>query len=153
MRRCADQADDAVFDVGQEQILLRLVEPVQFVDEDDCRLRPPSRDGEDVAQLGHVRHHGVHADETAARFARDRLGEARLSAAGRAVERSGCQSGSPRRAVAADSPAQDVAAGLRPRPGRSRPHPRRERLVFTMRFGNGRTAATLARRSRAFGIG
>ena len=41
-RGCADQRDDAVFDAVQERILLCLVEPVDFVDEEHG---PPAEPG------------------------------------------------------------------------------------------------------------
>jgi hypothetical protein len=45
----------ALLHVGQQQVLLRLVEAVQLVDEEDRRgLGPATRGGKDLAQLGHV---------------------------------------------------------------------------------------------------
>ena len=87
VRGRADQPHAALLDVRQQQVLLRLVEPVQLVDEKDRRrLRPAPGRRENLAQLGDIRHHGVQADEPAAGLVGDRLGDARLARAGRAVE-------------------------------------------------------------------
>jgi hypothetical protein len=85
--RRSDQADDALLDIRKQQILLGLVEPVELVDEEDgAGAGPAPGIPEDLAQLGHVGHDRVHAHKGAAGLPRDRLRDACLSAAGRAVE-------------------------------------------------------------------
>jgi hypothetical protein len=76
VRGRADQAHTTLLDVGQEQILLRLVETVQLVDEKNrARLGQAARGGQDFAQLGNVGHDGVDAHKAGLGFAGDDLGE------------------------------------------------------------------------------
>ena len=87
VRGGADQAHSAFLHVGQQEVLLRFVEPVQLVDEQDRgRLGPAAGGLQHLAQLGDIGKDGVDPHETAFRFARDRLGQRRFAAARRAVE-------------------------------------------------------------------
>ncbi len=129
VRRRADEPDVPLLDVGQQEVLLRLVEAVQLVDEEDGGLRRAAAGvGEDFAQLRDVGHHGVDADEAAFRLAGDDLGEAGFAAAGRAVEHEAAE------AVAGDEARQEVAGledvGLaRDLRQAARPHASGERLM------------------------
>src|SRR5690606_36692595 len=62
-------------------------ESMYLIDEyDRPRLGPASRDGQDIAQLGDVGHHGVHPHKPAAGFGRDRLRDAGLAATRRPIK-------------------------------------------------------------------
>ena len=71
LRRRADQDDRAVFDVRQQRILLRFVEAVNLVDEQDgalvIHLQALFGLFDDAADVAHARHHGVDLLEVAAR--------------------------------------------------------------------------------------
>ena len=90
MRRRADHDDRALFDVGQEHVLLRLVEAVNLVDEEDGapapHLEPVPRAGDGVANLGDAAGRGVQRVEGRAGVLGDDAGERGLAGAGRAVE-------------------------------------------------------------------
>ena len=61
LRCCPDQRDRAILDKGQEAILLRAVEAVNFVNEQQSALASPAMiacSGEDFFQIGHARKHG-----------------------------------------------------------------------------------------------
>ena len=95
LRRRADQDEPSVLDVGQQDVLLTLVEAVDFVDEDDRALLAVFAvllglldDGADV---GDARRDGVEFLERAVREARDHLSERRLACAGRPIENHGRQ--------------------------------------------------------------
>lgn len=68
VRRAPDDADISRFDVGKQQILLRLVKAVNFVDE---QQRAPSRiracHAQNIAQFRRVGKHGIDADAMAMR--------------------------------------------------------------------------------------
>src|ERR1043166_8632271 len=88
--RRADQTDGAVLDVRQQHILLRLVEAVNFVDEQDGFLagirEAIRRGGNDAADVGNVGHDATEAFELAAGGVGDDLGERGFTRAGWAVE-------------------------------------------------------------------
>ena len=87
MRRRTDQADVPFLNVGQQQVLLGFVKAVQLVNEEQRRLaRPAPCRAEYLAQLAHIAHHGVDPHETAARHARNHLGEACFSTPWRPVK-------------------------------------------------------------------
>ena len=88
--RRADQRHQPVLDRRQERVLLRLVEAVDLVEEED---RPPARPAEPVARAGehlaHVLHRGGDGGELlelGAGRRRDDARERRLPSSGRAVE-------------------------------------------------------------------
>jgi hypothetical protein len=90
LRGGADQDDPAFLDVRQEYVLLRPVEAVKLVDEQD---RPPA--GvlqlapsflEQLADFFHTCGDGVERDEAAAGVLGDDVGQGRLAGAGRAVK-------------------------------------------------------------------
>ncbi len=90
LRRRADQHDVAGLDVGQERVLLRLVEAVDLVDEEDGAARHLAPG---LLGLGHHRLDFLDAgqdraerDEMRARHLGDEPGERRLAGAGRAPE-------------------------------------------------------------------
>jgi hypothetical protein len=83
----ADQPDVSLFDVGKKEILLGLVEPVDFIDEHDgpfLRLRP--RVFEDITQFRHVREDCVDAKESGTGFIGYDMGQGCLSTTRRAIE-------------------------------------------------------------------
>ena len=88
--RSADERDSAVLDVGEKRVLLRLVEAVYLVDEEDCtgivELAPVACLGDYLAKLGHSRGHRAELDELALRGSRDYARQRRLAGAGRAPE-------------------------------------------------------------------
>ena len=88
MRRRADQHDRAVLHVGQQHVLLRLVEAVDFVDEEDRAHAAElvARAVADLADFGDVGDHARAAHEVAARGLGDHLRECGLAAAGRTEE-------------------------------------------------------------------
>ena len=60
LRRRPDEDDRAVLDIGQETVLLRPVEPVNFIDEQQCALpagAPVLRPLEYLAQVGNAGKH------------------------------------------------------------------------------------------------
>ena len=92
-RRRADQAHGAALDIRQQDILLRFVEAVDFVDEKDraCAVaREPHRGGRhDLANFGHRALHPAEAFEAGLAGARDDFREAGFPRAGRSVEHDG----------------------------------------------------------------
>ena len=83
----ADQRDGAVLDVRQDGVLLRFVEPVDLVDEQDGALAGGAellRVGDDAPQVGDARTHRRELREVCAGEVRDDLRERRLARAGRA---------------------------------------------------------------------
>ena len=67
--RRPDEHDRPVFDVGQERVLLRLVEPVDLVHEEDRALalkrQPVARRRDDLAELAHAAQDGAEGHEEA----------------------------------------------------------------------------------------
>ena len=129
MRRRADQHDRAVLHVGQQHVLLRLVEAVDFVDEEDRAHAAElvARAVADLADFGDVGDHARAAHEVAARGLGDHLRERGLAAAGRAEE------DDVREAVRLDHAAEELAGPEDVRLSgdfleRARPHARRKRL-------------------------
>ncbi len=90
LRRGADERDRAVFDVRQDDVLLRLVKAVDLVDEKDCALSVEiatlTRLGDDASQVADTGGHGGDRLEVRLRLRGDDAGERRLAAAGRAPE-------------------------------------------------------------------
>ena len=88
--RRADEHDVAGFDAGQKRVLLRLVEAMDFVDEDDrSAAGGPSQAlgvGHDLADFLDAGQHGAERHEASLRRVRDDAGERRLAGAGRAPE-------------------------------------------------------------------
>ena len=88
--RRPDQRQDPLLDRGQERVLLRLVEAVDLVEEQDRPLRvrpePLPRARDHLAHLGDRRRHGRELLEVGAGRVRDHARERRLPAPGRPVE-------------------------------------------------------------------
>ena len=91
--RCADENHRPVLDVGQDHVLLGLVEAVNLVDEED---RAPSLHAEavlgvpdDGAEIGDSRSYSAHGTEVALRGVGHQVGESRLAGARRAPEDDG----------------------------------------------------------------
>ena len=86
----ADETNRAALQVREQDVLLRLVEAVDLVDEEDGRLAPQVavqlRLGDLVADLGDVRFHPVEGFETRAGGLRDDIGERCFPGPRRAVE-------------------------------------------------------------------
>ena len=81
--RRADQGDDAFLDAGQQRVLLRLVEAVDLVEEEDrplpVRSEPLARPREDAAHVGDTRRHGREILEGGAGRPGDDAGKGRLA--------------------------------------------------------------------------
>ena len=118
LRRRADQRDRARFDVRQKRVLLRLVEAMDLVGEQNrSASEPPAplRFGDDLAHARHAFGHRGERNELAIGVLRDHARDRRLAGAGRAPEhhrRRRCPSRSPRAAVC---PARADAAAPRTR--------------------------------------
>ena len=104
LRRRADERDGAVLDVGQHVVLLRAVEAVQLVDEEDgldaARRAPLPRVGDHAPDVRDPGVDGREGLEVALRAPRDDGGERGLAGAGRPPQH---ERG---RLVALDHPAQ-----------------------------------------------
>src|SRR5256886_6140363 len=109
--RGADQRDDPVLDPGQERILLRPVEPVNLVAEENRAaafvLEPLLRLLDDLPHPRHTLGHG----------------RKRLELAGRVVCGETGQRGLPRAGGAPEGARPHLAAAGPPPPGLARPHP------------------------------
>ena len=136
--RRADQDHHAVLDVGQQHVLLGLVEAVDFVDEQQRSLavgrEPIAGRGEDFAQFLHAAGDRADLAEVASRGAGQQPGERGLARAGRAVEDHrpepiGRQQPPQQFALAEEMLLADELVE------RSRPHPRRQRLGFQAILG------------------
>ena len=125
--------DRAVLDMGQQRVLLRLVEPMDLVEEQDgprtVQGQPFLGLGDRRADIGDAGHDRGHRRELGPDLPREQPGEARLPGAGWSPQQQ-------RREMApGDAPAQRSALAdevllsdeLVERP---RPHPRGERLAF-----------------------
>ena len=129
VRRRADQHDRAVLHIGQQHILLRLVEAVDFVHEQNRAhaAQLVARALADLANLRDVRDDTGTAHEVALRGFGDHFRERRLAAARRTVEDDVGQ------AIGLDDAPQELAGAqdmLLPDNlvQRARPHPRRQRF-------------------------
>ena len=91
----ADQHDGALLDVGQEGVLLRPVEAVDLVHEQDRALAAPAalglRLGHHLADLLHARHHRRERHEAGARHVGQEPRQRGLAGAGRAPEDHGVE--------------------------------------------------------------
>ena len=85
-----DQDCHALFDVGQQDVLLGLVEAVDLIDEQQRplsrRREPVAGFAEDFPQFFHAAGHGAQLAEVAAGGPGQQAGERGLAGAGRAVE-------------------------------------------------------------------
>ena len=132
MRGRADQPHHAALDIRQQHVLLRLVEAVDFVNEQDgglpLVLQPVGRQGQHAAHVGHVGFHAAQPLELAPGLPGDDLRQGSLARARRAVEDQRLN------AIRLDGPAQQLA---RPEDMRladklaqvARSHARRQRLM------------------------
>lgn len=85
----ADQGDGAVLDIGQEAVLLRAVEPVDLVHEQERAPADPGiflRLGEHLLQVGDAREDRADRDEAQAHRVGEQAGDRGLAGAGRAPE-------------------------------------------------------------------
>ena len=83
----ADEGDGAVFDVGEDGVLLGFVEAVDLVDEEDGALGTPGAGlGHDAAEVGDAGGDGGELLEAGVGAAGDDAGEGGLAGAGRAPE-------------------------------------------------------------------
>ena len=121
-RRRADEGEHAVFDVGQEAVLLGLVEAVDLVDEQNRADAPALHALRLVhggAQFLHPVEHRAQRDEVRVRPVRDDARERRLARAGRSPEDKRAQGvflhGAPQHAARADEVI--LAQDLIERPG------------------------------------
>ena len=87
MRGRADEDDLPLLDVGQEGVLLRFVEPMNFIHEQNRGLvmDAPSLHGflDDPSQLGHAADHCGKRHECRFRLLSDDMGQGRFSRTGR----------------------------------------------------------------------
>ena len=84
--RRADQSQISTFDIGQQNVLLRFVEMMDLVYENDCLLasiaQPVGRGGNDAAHFGDVAFHAAESDEFRLCHFRDDVRERRFPGAG-----------------------------------------------------------------------
>ena len=132
MRRRADQPHDAALDIRQQHVLLRLVEAVDFVNEQNrglpLVLQPVRRRGQHAAHVGHVGFHAAQPLELALGLAGDDLRQRSFAGARRAVKDQRLD------AVGLDGAAQQLARAEDVRLADelaqvARPHARRQRLM------------------------
>lgn len=126
----ADEDDGAVLDEREEVILLRLVEAVDLVDEEDGLPTVAAvvllRAGDDLLEVLLAGDGGVHLLEVGLRGVRDDLREGRLAGTRRAVKDEGAELVGPDRAVEQGARgddlllADDVVEGLRAHAGGQR---------------------------------
>ena len=82
-----DEAEVSLLDIGKEEILLRLVEAVDLVDEEDRTLTGTGAGvAENVPEFGDVGEDGIETEEAARCLAGDHLGEGGFPAARRTVK-------------------------------------------------------------------
>ena len=121
----ADQGDRAVFDLGEQAVLLGAIEAVDLVDEQERGLAgapPRLRLLVDLAQIGHARHHGGQLDQRLIEAPGEQPGERGLAGAGRAPQddRAELAAGehAPERRVGAEQMvlADQLVEGLRAQP-------------------------------------
>ena len=89
LRGRPDQAYCPALDIGEQGILLRLVEPVDLVDEEQCAPPVPSLDGgspDGLADIGHRSLDAAQLDEAALGAGGNEAGQACLPRPGRAIE-------------------------------------------------------------------
>src|SRR4029453_10129719 len=87
---CADEAEISRFDVGQKNVLLRFVEMMDLIDEQD-RLLPGRaeairRRSDDATHFRDIAFHATDSNESCVSFLGNDAGKRGLSAAGRARE-------------------------------------------------------------------
>ena len=142
-----DEGHRAVLDMGQERVLLRLVETVYLIDEQQ-RLRaveaePLARFGDDRPDFGDAAHDGGDCDEASGYRLRQHTGKARLAASGRPPQEYRSEvallEGSPEGSAFADEVL--VAHDLIESP---RAHPGGERLALGRRHECGLLLAGIA---------
>ena len=110
--RRADQAQVSALDVGQQNVLLRFVEVMDFVHEQDRflagRAEPVGRGGDDSAHFGDVAFHAAEPLEFRVGHVGDDMGEGGFAGAGRAGQNDGRQTVGLDRAAQQFSRREDV---------------------------------------------
>src|SRR6266571_1200698 len=127
--RRTDEAEISRFDVGQENVLLRFVEVMNLVDEQD-RLLAGSAEAigcgsDDAAHFSNVTLHATNSNKLCMGYFGNDPGQRRFSAAGRPEENHGGQT------ISFDCPAQNCLRSL----DRQLPFPRRDRAPGKIRRG------------------
>ncbi len=93
LRRRADEPDRSLFQMGEQDVLLRLVESVQLIHEEDgfppVHAHPHLRLGDFLPDVRHVGFHPVEHHEMGVRRPGDDGGQGGLPAAGRTVKNQG----------------------------------------------------------------
>ena len=134
LRRRADQRDRAVLDVRQDDVLLRLVEAVDLVDEEDRALRRARPGvggfGHHASQVRHARRDGGERLEVRPGRRGDDPRERRLARARAAPRGSATAGGPPRSPRRSSVPVPDDVLLPDELVERARPHPRRQRSVL-----------------------
>ena len=138
--RCTDERDRAVLDVRQERVLLRLVEAVDLVDEQDGALAVQResvlRCRDARADLGDAGHHCRERRELRADRLGEDSGERRLARPRRPPQEQRRQVATRHRAAERARLADEMALPLELLEG-PRPHPRGERLPLGRRLEQG----------------
>ena len=138
----ADQGDRPILDVGQDRVLLCLVEAVDLVDEEHgAQTRPPVDlgFGHHLAQVGHARGHGGHGHHPGAGLGGQQAGQRRLAAPRRSPQH---DAGQVARAgqLPEDVHHLSLADQVVELPG---PHPGRERCFGHVPGGEGKELALI----------
>ena len=132
MRRGPNQPHHPALHVRQQDVLLRLVKAVNFVNEQDGRLprvfQAVACRRQHPAHVGHIGFHAAEPFKFAAGLPGDDLGQGSFARAGRPVENERLN------AIRLNGPAQQLSGRQDMRLARefiqvARPHPRRQRLL------------------------
>ena len=142
----ADERDRAVLDLGQERVLLGLVEAMDLVDEEDAAgaagRQALAGFGDDGPDLDHAAHHGRERLEVGAHRRGQEAGEAGLAGAGRPPQQDGPEVAA-RHGLAERPPLADEVLLPDELVEGPRAHPGRERLAARRRLEQGFGAGSL----------
>ena len=107
LRGCADEGNGAVLNVGENDVLLGLVEPVNFIDEEDgalaCETPAAARLPKDAAEVGNTGFNGADRLKVGLGHVGDDAGKGCFAGAGRAPQNDG------RELVCLNGASEDVA--------------------------------------------